>query len=108
VSEQVGHSFDDISKGIIKGIEEQGFKCNKDTPECVIYLNEHPDTHCEGCPTEMACRKYVRMELTMLLPMMYTPKDFNDFQVMNNRVVELLKMIMEAKTIDELMNIPNC
>ncbi len=90
---------------LIEVIEKTGAIYAKDTPECIIFLNEHPN--CLGCPTKLACDKLLRMMLVTMMPMMYTPKDFDDFQKVHNRVNELTNLILGAKTVDELENIPD-
>jgi len=97
--------FDSIDKVLIFAIEKQGYKYGKDTPECAIYLSEHPN--CEGCPTAIACAKYCKLSLIQMIPIFYSPRDFEDFRRMQKRISELFKMVMDAQTEKELNNIPD-
>lgn len=90
---------------MILAIENEGFVYAKDSPECVIYLTEHND--CVGCPTKIACDKLIKLMCVFMLPLVYEPKSFEDFQNVFNRSKELTKLILKAKTKEEMEKIPD-
>ncbi len=90
----------DISENIQKLVEQHGDRVAIDTKECVLWKMEHSD--CVGCPSELGCSKTVKMMLTMMMPMMYEPKSFDDFERMHRRIAELNHRILNAKTREEV------
>lgn len=74
-------------------------------PPCVLWKSEHEN--CVGCHYELGCGKVVHLMLVMMTPMMYQPKDYDDFVKMDNRIQELMAKTLEAKTPDELHKVPN-
>jgi hypothetical protein len=74
-------------------------------PTCVLWKADHKN--CVGCPSELGCGKMVKFELLALIPMMYHPRDFADFQKMQTRIDELANSVLAAKSVEELHAIPD-
>ena len=85
-------------------IETGGDTVGMNSKDCVIWKLEHKN--CKNCPTELGCGKVVRLMSLMLLPSMYQPQSYDDFAQMQNRISELQKKILDAKTVDTLLSIP--
>ena len=81
-----------------------GDSVGMDEPVCVLWKADHKN--CAGCPSELGCGKMVRLHQVLLIPMMYQPKDFADFQKMQTRIDELTDKILKAKSVEELEVIP--
>ena len=85
-------------------VRHHGDKVSISTQECVTWKLEHPN--CFGCPSELGCAKTVKLMLAMMLPLVYEPKDFEDFQKVQQRVMELQEKILYAKDKEELDRVP--
>jgi hypothetical protein len=72
---------------------------------CVEWKLNHES--CKGCKYQLGCGKAVHLMGVMLLPMMYEPKNFEDYSKMQNRIQELIEMTLNAKTVEELKGVPN-
>ena len=57
---------------------------------------------CEGCSSDLGCAKAVAMLGVSMTPMMYQPKDYDDYERMNQSVQGKLDKILNAKTTDEV------
>ena len=77
-------------------VEDSGFKIGMGSDECTIYKTEKGN--CFGCNFEVGCSKLSTLMNISMLPMMYKATSFTDFQRITNRVSELTKMAMAAKT----------
>ena len=73
-------------------------------PTCVLWKADHPN--CRGCPSGLGCRKVVMLGLVLLSSSAYTPTSYDDFVKMTDRISGLHKRIIEAKTEEELEEIP--
>ncbi len=85
-------------------VRESGNEVLMDTLKCILWQNGHKN--CKGCPSELGCNKFVRIRLLFLTTLTYWPSSFEDFQKMSNRIDELVKMNLNAKTIEELNKVP--
>ena len=85
-----------ISKGDAVAIHE---------PPCVLWKVDHDN--CEGCQYELGCSKVVRLLLVITTPLIYTPKDYDDFVKMEERIQELMDKVLKAKTPAELKALPS-
>ena len=85
-------------------VSARGDKVSIHTQECILWKLEH--SNCFGCPSELGCGKVVHLMLLMMLPMMYKPSNFEDFQKMQQRITELQDRVLQAQTADELKEIP--
>jgi len=74
-------------------------------PPCILWKADHKN--CKGCQYELGCGKYVALLLVVMMPQVYTPTCFEDFQKMETRIEELQDRILKAKTPDELKTIPH-
>ena len=88
----------------VQMIEKLGDKVAIDTKDCILWGSEHPN--CFGCPSELGCAKLVSIKLVAIMPLMYQPASFEDFQKMSHRIEELTQRILNAKTPKELKEIP--
>jgi hypothetical protein len=87
-------------------VQSNGDNVALHSPECVIWTLEH-NKCCNGCPSELGCNKAIKMTLIAMIPKIYHPKDYNDFVNMENRIQDLLKKTLEAKSPEELTKIPS-
>jgi len=85
-------------------IQSKGDSVGMHEPVCVIWKADHEN--CIGCPSELGCDKMVKMLATMMIPMMYSPKNFEDYQSMIHHIESLNNRILDAKTLEELNLIP--
>lgn len=85
-------------------VESSGYKVGVDSDECAIYTTQH--SKCVGCEYEVGCGKYVALGINALSILLYKPTDFNDHLTMSKHVRKITKMIMDAKTPEELKAIP--
>jgi hypothetical protein len=83
-----------------KILEAKGEAPQINEPTCVIWKADHKT--CFGCMSELSCSKFIRLNLAMLEPMMYTPKNYGEFLQQNTRIENLISKILDAKTINEL------
>lgn len=94
----------DFSKELEKLVRSGGDEVAIKEPPCVLWKAEHEN--CKGCQYELGCGKVVHLMLVSMIPMMYEPRDYEDFAKMENRVQELMDMTLKAKTPDELQAVP--
>jgi hypothetical protein len=88
----------------IQLVESNGDKYVHGSVDCTIFLTEHKN--CKGCPAEIGCAKVARLMINALSQSMYKPNTYDDFVKMQTRTDELSKMILCAKTLEELKSIP--
>jgi len=70
------------------------------TSICVLHKAEHEN--CDGCASELGCAKYVSILGISMTPMLYQPKDFYDYQQMQESIQDKIDVILNAKTADEV------
>jgi hypothetical protein len=75
-----------------------------DTDFCKAWKAQHGN--CFGCESEVGCAKAVAYMGIAMLPIIYTPKTFEDFQKVHRRIEELHDLIDEANTPDEVRAVP--
>lgn len=85
-------------------IRETGLKVSLDTITCELWRESH--LNCEGCELELGCGKVVRIMMLSAHHLVFQPRTFTDYQEMLRRISELIKKVMEAKTTNELKDIP--
>ena len=93
----------DIFKGFQELVEQQGDEVGLDSPTCVIWKADHDN--CKGCPAELGCAKAVAMMGISLTPLMYTPKDYDDYNRMHRDIGDKLDRVLKAKTSEEIHSI---
>jgi len=93
-----------LSEEAQKLVELAGDPVGIDSGDCILWKVDHPN--CAGCQYELGCGKVVRLMATMLIPMMYEPKGFDDFARMNSRVQELMDTVLKVESIEELHKLP--
>ena len=81
-------------------VEQLGDKVGFETPTCYLYKKEHDN--CAGCECEVGCIKTVELMAVSLKASIYQPKDFDDFEKMEQSIHRKQKAIIDAKTIEEL------
>jgi len=87
-----------------KLVEENGDEVGQGSTECDLFHVDH--TNCDGCKYNLGCAKLSHLGLIMLLPAMYNPTSFDDFLNMTQKMTNLQKRVMEAKSMEELKGIP--
>ena len=94
----------EIQQGFRELVEKCGDDIAINEPTCIIWKADH--SNCLGCPSELGCGKLVHLMLVHLIPMTYTPKNFEDHQKMHTRILELQRMVLASSTTDELRAVP--
>ena len=94
-----------VVDGWVDFVRLQGDKVSIHTEECVLWGLSHPN--CFGCPSELGCGKALKLAMVSMLPMMYQPKSFEDFQRMETRIQELQERVTNCKTPEELKEVPS-
>ncbi len=94
-----------MSENVQDMVRSQGAEVAINEPPCVLWRANHEN--CDGCKYELGCGKTVHILLLMMTPMMYEPASFSDHQAMQNRIIELTDMTMEAKTVGDLKLVPH-
>jgi len=88
-------------------VRSHGDKADIYTAECEIWKLEHHNyPTCDGCPSQLGCTKAVQIALVDMIPLIYHPKDYDDFVKMRNRMDKLVYDILNAKTLEEVKTIP--
>ena len=95
----------DTSKEIQDMVRLLGDEVAIHEPPCVLWKSEHEN--CTGCKYELGCCKTVKIMAIMLIPAMYTPTSFADHQAMQDHILKLMDLIIEAKTVEELKLVPH-
>ncbi len=96
--------MNDIGDEYQKLVEELGHPVHMHTPLCDSWKEEHGK--CFGCESELGCSLISHLMLIAMIPMSYSPKSFEDHQRMSQRMQELQKLALAAKTADELRKVP--
>lgn len=92
-------------KDVIKDLVElSGTPVGMNEPMCIIWKFDHEN--CKGCPSELGCCKCVKLKYVLFMPLLYHPQNFEDFQKMHTRMQELHQMILDAKSVEEVEEIP--
>lgn len=97
VNESAGIKTSDVVKEMVSAV---GDKVDMGTAKCDSWRMDHPN--CHGCPSELGCCKTARLMGIILTPLVYHPKDYQDFQKMNDRIGDLIEKVIKAKTMKEL------
>ena len=81
-------------------VEAQGNKVGLHTKDCILWKASHPN--CKGCPSEVGCSKAVALMGISLQPIIYPPKDYDDFAKMQSAIQEKMDKVLNANTIEEI------
>ena len=84
-------------------VEEHGNQVLLHTATCVTWKAEHEK--CDGCPSSLGCCKTVSLMIVSMLPLMYTPTSFDDFEAMNRSVHQKFDAILNATTDKEVKKV---
>lgn len=95
----------DLSREMADLVRSQGDEVAISEPPCVLWKAEHEN--CKGCSYELGCSKVVHLMLVMMTPMMYKPRDYDDFAKMEERIQELVDKTLKAKSPEELHALPS-
>ena len=98
--ETMGSEMSDLFQVMVR---EHGDQVLIHTKVCVEWKAEHEN--CKGCISELGCAKAVGMLGVSITPMMYTPKDYEDFERMQQSIQNKLDAMLASKTIEELHKI---
>ena len=79
---------------------ENGDEVAMGEPPCVIWKFDHDN--CAGCKYELGCGKLVALRLIAMQTIIYSPKEYEDFQKMHYNIQHLQEVALKAKTIKEL------
>ncbi len=90
----------DISNGFQDMIRGLGDRVDIHTQVCVEWYLNH--TNCQGCSSGLGCAKTVAMLGISLIPTIYEPKDFADFEAMHDTIRTNLDKVLHAQTIEEV------
>jgi hypothetical protein len=91
----------ELSDDFQKMIEDTGYQVLINTAPCVEHKLAHQN--CAGCISEVGCSKLASLMGIQLTPLMYQPKDYNDYEQMNQSIQRKIKAVMDAKTIQEIL-----
>jgi len=90
--------------GVQELVQKRGHPVHMHNDFCKAWKTEHEN--CAGCESELGCRMVVHVMAVMMIPMRHQAANFEDFQRMQNRIQELMQMCLDAKTADELREVP--
>ena len=93
------NTMDLFKELVVKNGDDVGMK----EPVCVLWKSEHDN--CFGCSSELGCSKMVAIMGVQMTPMMYQPKDYNDYETMQTSMRHKIQDIIEAKTPKEIKKI---
>ena len=90
----------EISEQFQELVRGHGDEVDIHTGVCVTWKLEHEN--CAGCPSQLGCAKAVAMLGVAMAPMMYEPKDYDDYEKMHQSIQEKLDRLLTAKSIQEV------
>ena len=89
-----------ISEDFQDLVRKGGDKVELHQQTCVLWMLEHKN--CSGCSSELGCAKAVTMLGVSLTPLVYQPKDYEDFERMHQSIQSKLDKILHAKSAEEV------
>lgn len=95
-SSEISDGFQDLVRG-------GGDRVDIHTAVCVEWNLAHDN--CRGCISELGCSKAVAMLGVSISPMMYEPKDYDDYERMHHSMQSKLDRLLNAKTTKEVQSI---
>lgn len=90
----------DMSSEISDFLRKQGVPIHMHTPFCEQWKATHEG--CVGCESELGCHKLVALMAVLMTPMVYTPRDYADWEAMQKGMAEKKRQILAATTAEEV------
>jgi hypothetical protein len=94
---------DDLMEMVKAVVVQNGDDVGQGEPICFIHKADHEN--CKGCASELGCAKYAALLLNHVDTMMYEPKDYADYKVMNNNITNNMARILKAKTPEDVREV---
>ena len=90
----------EISEMYQELVRDFGDEVSIQTVVCVMWKNEHEN--CVGCQSELGCAKAAGMMGASMEAMLYEPKSYTDYELMQKSIQSKLDGILKAKTVEEV------